>query len=344
MIVTQEQVDDAQVQFDEPEQRKELAGYLRRQVYEQVGAHGGLLAHTTGHALAVPGKLLRPQLLLDACEAAGGDPDRAFPAAAGTEYGHIASLIHDDIIDGDEQRRGQPALHVAYGVGAAILTGDLFIFQTFLNYTLCRDRGVSAERVLEAIRILSSTCIEVCEGQALEARIAGDLETDERTYLRMIRLKSASVCRAATQIGACLAEAPPEMVEALGTYGEKLGSAFQIIDDILAYEGRAFRLGKPLYSDLANGRVTLPIIYALQSGSPALRRRTARLFAEPHLDASERYRELAGLLASSGALARARASAEELIGQARSQLHRLPQSPARDRLEMLADLVLTRDH
>lgn len=341
MIVTQEQADDVQAQLDEQE---DLASYLRRQIYEQVGIHGGLLADTTAHALAVPGKLLRPRLLLDACEAAGGDPDRAFPAAAGTEYGHIASLIHDDIIDGDDRRRGQPALHVKYDVGGAILTGDLFIFQTFLSYTLCRDHGVSAERVVDAIRMLSSTCIEVCEGQALEARIAGNLDTEERTYLEMIRLKSASVCRAATQIGACLAEAPPEVVEALGAFGEKLGIAFQIIDDVLEYEGRSFRLGKPLHSDMANGRITLPIIFALGAGQAALRRRIAGLFAAARVDAPESYRDLAGLLTGSGALARARGCAEELIGQARDQLHRLPPSPARDRLETLADLVLTRDH
>ncbi len=104
----------------------------------------GLLAEARSHALSTPGKLLRPLLLLEACRAAGGDPDVAFPAAAGTEYGHVASLVHDDIIDGDLERCGQDTVHVKYNLAAAILTGDLLIFETFLSYTYCHERGVTA--------------------------------------------------------------------------------------------------------------------------------------------------------------------------------------------------------
>src|SRR6185437_5322174 len=122
-----------------PDDGERLASYLNRQMYDGVLSHGGLLARTTRHVLAAPGKLLRPRLLLDACRAAGGDPERVFPAAAGTEYGHIASLVHDDIIDGDAVRRGQESVHAKYSVPAAILTGDLLIFQTFLSYTYCHE-------------------------------------------------------------------------------------------------------------------------------------------------------------------------------------------------------------
>lgn len=321
-----------------------LADHLVRHIQDTLGAAPGLLAETSAYVLSSPGKLLRPQLLLDACRAAGGDPALAFPAAAGTEYGHIASLIHDDIIDGDAERRGQTALHVKYDLGTAILTGDFLIFQTFLSYTECLEQGVSAERVLAAIRTLSVTCLEMCQGQALEASIAGRLDTSEATYLEMIRLKTASLCRAAARIGALMGGAPEEAIEAVGLYGENLGLAFQIVDDLLCYEGHAARVGKPLGSDLHNGRVTLPVIYALEDGDDALRERVARLFAGGEGDEMAAHARLHDILRATGALERARGRAARYAARATASLDRLPSSESRERLRAVATTVLTRDH
>lgn len=332
------------IQAAYPDDEERLSSYLRRQMRDGILSHGGLLALTTSHVLAAPGKLMRPRLLLDACRAVGGDPERVFPAAAGTEYGHMASLIHDDIIDGDSERRGQEAVHAKYSVPAAILTGDLLIFQTFLSYTFCRDRGINAERVLTAIRLLSLTCIEVCEGQALEAGIAGHLDTPEATYLEMIRLKTASVWRASAEIGACLAGAAEDVVASLRSYGEQLGLAFQVIDDLLCYEGTSERLGKPSRSDLRNCRVTLPIIYAMQSADSATQRHISTLFANDLSDTERRHAALSRILLSVGALDRARQTAAYLISSAKRDLDRLPPTEASGRLQDLADLVLTRDH
>jgi geranylgeranyl diphosphate synthase, type I len=327
-----------------PDDRERLASYLNRQLCAGVLSRGGLLAQTTSHVLAAPGKLLRPRLLLDACRAVGGDPERVFPAAVGTEYGHIASLIHDDIIDGDGVRRGQESLHAKYSVPAAILTGDLLIFQTFLSYTMCHARGISAERVLTAIRLLSLTCIEVCDGQALEAEIVGRMDTTEATYLEMIRLKTAAVWRASAEIGACLAGASDEIVACLRAYGENLGLAFQVIDDILCYEGVSERMGKSPQSDLSNGRVTLPIIFALESADPATRRQIVFLFESGLPDAEDRHADLVRLVAATGALDRAHQTAVRLATSATRRLDQLPPSDAVARLRALADLVLSRDH
>ncbi|MDB5059620.1 MAG: hepT2 [Chloroflexi bacterium] len=321
-----------------------LTDYLDRHLANSLAAPSGVLAQAASHVLAAPGKLMRPRLLLDACLAAGGDPERALPAAAGTEYGHIASLIHDDIIDGDGERRGQETLHRKYSLPTAILTGDLFIFQTFLSYTHCHERGISAERVLTAINLLSRTCVEVCEGQALEAAMAGQLDTTEEAYLQMIRLKSASVCRAASEIGACLAEGPDEFIGALRAYGEHLGMAFQIIDDVLAYDGVPSLLGKPQHSDLSNGRVTIPIIYAIDAAGLAGRQQISALFWLARTDPDTSYAQLVKLLVTTHALERARQSAALCIEQAKRQLNYLPSSDARERLRALADLVVTRDH
>lgn len=326
------------------EEGARIADHLLRHIHETMGQMPGLLVETSEYVLSSPGKLLRPLLLLDACRAAGGDPALAFPAAAGTEYGHIASLIHDDIIDGDDERRGQQALHRKYSLGAAILTGDFLIFQTFLSYTECLDRGVSAERVLAAIRTLSTTCLEMCQGQAMEAALAGRLETTEESYLEMIRLKTASLCRAAARIGACLGGAPDEAIEAVGIYGENLGMAFQVIDDLLCYEGDSARVGKPLHSDLHNGRVTLPVIYAYQSAADALRQRLARLIASGGRDEVDSHAHVQYILRSTGALRQARALADLYTARATQSLDLLPYSASRERLRAVANLVLSRDH
>jgi geranylgeranyl diphosphate synthase type I len=304
----------------------------------------GLLGDTRRYALSTPGKMLRPLLLLEACRAAGGDPEKIFPAAAGTEYGHIASLIHDDIIDGDQSRRGQPTLHVKYNLASAIITGDLLIFETFFNYTQCYERGVRAEAVLAAIQVLSLTCIDVCRGQALEETIAGDLDTTEQTYLEMIRLKTAGVCRAAMRIGALLSDAPMPVIEALSAYGDSLGTAFQIIDDVLSYEGRPAVVGKSLKSDLRNRRVTLPVIYALQSEEPEIRQQIRTLFAAEREDASAGHDCLAHLLTTSRALDRARALAYRYTTLATQQLDLLSYSESRESLRALADIFMSRDH
>ncbi len=324
------------------DERTDLQEQLARHAQQILPGPAGLLAETRSYALSNSGKLLRPLLLLEACRAAGGDPDIVFPAAAGTESGHVASLIHDDIIDGDRERRGRETLHVKYDLAAAILTGDLLIFETFLSYTYCHDRGASAETVLSAIRTLSSTCIDVCRGQALEAAIAGDFETTEQTYFDMIGLKTASVCRAATRIGALLSDADDSVVEALSAYGDNLGVAFQIVDDVLSYAGRPAVVGKPLKSDLRNHRVTLPLIYALQQGGPSVRARIRALFAEA--DGAAAHDELTRILTSTHALERARACANEHTATAKARLDLLPYSESRERLRSLADIFLARDY
>ena len=325
------------------DERSRVLEYIVQHLHETLGESAGFLAQTTDYVLSAPGKLLRPLLLIDACKAAGGDPELVFPAAAGTEYGHIASLIHDDIIDGDLERRGQASLHAKYTLPVALLTGDYLIFQTFLCYTQCEDRGVSAERVLRAIRTLSKTCMEMCEGQALEAQVAGDLTTNEATYLELIRLKTATFCQSAAAIGACLGGADDNVVEALSNYGTNLGMAFQIMDDILSYDGSSFMLGKPLSSDMRNARVTLPVIYALES-DPAVQEQVRQLFGSDTAQQPDAHTQLVHILLATRALDRARAVAYKYTLKAKQHLDLLPYTESRERLRALADVFLTRDH
>lgn len=326
------------------DERAKILHFLATRLQETLGESAGFLAETTNYVLSSPGKLLRPLLLLDACRAAGGDPDHVFPAAAGTEYGHIASLVHDDIVDGDTQRRGQASLHARYDVATAVLTGDMLIFQTFLCYTDCEQLGVRAERVLAAIRALSVTCIDMCRGQAVESVIAGNLDTSAEEYLELIRLKTASFCQAASYIGASLAEASDDVVACLAEYGYNLGMAFQIMDDVLSYDGSALLLGKSLTSDMRNKRVTLPIIYALQTGGLPARRRIQEFFEADEAAVNEKYAKLARLLTETRAIDRARGHAYRYTVRAKQQLDCLDSSESRERLRSLADIFLTRDH
>jgi geranylgeranyl pyrophosphate synthase len=220
-----------------------------------------------GYALATPGKLFRPALLLESARVAGGDVAVVMPAAVGTECGHVASLIHDDIIDGDDMRRGREAVHRRFGVDAAIVAGDALIFDLFLCLAECRDHGAADDRIVAALKIAARSGIELCRGQALEADICERRILDADTYLRMVSMKTAALFRAACQGGAVLVGAPPKWVAALGDYGDHLGIAFQIQDDLLPYIADDAVTGKPALSDIRNGRLTLPIIVAYRDGS-----------------------------------------------------------------------------
>lgn len=325
------------------EERQNLVLYLVQNMEKVLSDDCGVLAEASLHVVSNPGKLLRPMLLLDACRAVGGDPAVAFPAAAGTEYGQIASLIHDDIIDGDDQRRGLETLHVKYNLATAILTGDLLLFQLFLSYTECAERGAKPENILQAIRILSKTCIEMCEGQALEATLIGKLDTSEETYLRMIELKTASVFGAAAKIGACLGDASPDTIEALGSYGSHLGMAFQIVDDLLSIQGDPEVVGKPLGSDLRNRRVTLPIIYALRSGDSDIRASLVEVISGNARNGKDPRENLLEIVQRSGGLDLAFQQAQHYIATATDSISFLPESKARTRLMGLADFFLSRD-
>lgn len=328
------------------DERTRLANLLKQHCHETIGDQGNQLEAAIQHALASPGKYVRSLLMLDSCRAVGGDPDVIFPAALGAEYGHMASLIHDDIMDGDTSRRGQDAAYIKYGMDTAVLAGDALIFLAYLGHIECHDRGVSAERTLAAIRTLSLTCIAMCRGQALESGATGKLDTTEEEYFEIIGAKTAAFCRSACEIGAILGGGSDADIDQLGLFGYHLGVAFQIVDDLLCYDASGANLGKSSLSDLRNQRVTLPIIYALRNSSPTQRARIATLFAPTSASDGallERYTELTGILCETHALDRARAIAQTHTQLARSSLDRLQPSEPRDRLGALATLLMVRD-
>lgn len=298
------------------------------------------LAAMCRHALLPTGKLVRPILLIEAGLAVGGQVRQLLPAAIGTEFGHVASLIHDDIIDGDETRRGRPSVHARYGVGNAIVAGDALFFALFRCLSECHSEGTAAERVVRALRVVSTVGVDLCRGQILEAAVTADLECTPEQYYRVIRSKTAALFRGSCACGAILGGGCEQDVAALSRYGENLGVAFQITDDLLPYTSDSARTGKPATSDLRNKRVTLPVIRARQLGGHGVRAEIDRLFSqrEPGADDLGRLRDL---VVATGAAEEALGAAKSHVEQAQESLHGLPDTLGRRNLARISDLAVS---
>jgi geranylgeranyl pyrophosphate synthase len=292
-------------------------------------------------ALLPSGKLIRPLLLLESAVAVGGDYEAVLPAAVGTELAHVGSLIHDDIIDEDVVRRGRAAVHARFGPHYAIVGGDSLFFALFEELGECRRRGVPDAAVADAMEILSRAGWHVTSGAMREVGLSGWVELaaedgpDVAGYVQMVRGKTAALMRAACQVGAVLGGGSREQADALAGYGEALGIAFQIRDDVLPYLGGEPRADKPAGSDLRNQRPALPLLLAARLGTAAQRRRLVEL-ARGGAEAGDGMRQL---VADTGALAEARTMAEDYLAECRRHLTVLPAGEHRDHLGQVADLV-----
>jgi geranylgeranyl diphosphate synthase type I len=212
-----------------------------------------------------PGKLLRPYLVLLACQAVGGRPEQALPLAAGIQFVHDFTLIHDDIQDVSATRRGRATVWSLWGIAHGITAGDsMFVLAHLAVHRLC-EAGVPAAVTLEVLRRFDETILAVCEGQYLDCSYEGNLDITEEDYLAMISRKTATLLGAATGLGALVGGADPTTVQALYDVGLNLGIAFQIQDDILGIWGDPVVTGKPNAADLYRRKVSLPIIRAIRN-------------------------------------------------------------------------------
>jgi octaprenyl-diphosphate synthase len=283
-----------------------------------------LLAKASGHIVCSGGKRLRPKIVLLAYRAVGGDnPSQAMPLAVAVELLHTASLVHDDINDHSELRRGQATINARWGNSLALLVGD-FVFVRLL--------GLLATCSPRAIQILGDCCTAVVEGETLQMLHRGDWNVTEALYLGIVHKKTASLFAACGELGAVAADGTEEQIAALAEYGENLGVAFQIQDDTLDLVGEREALGKPVSLDLEQGSVGLAAQYALEHEAGAVE----------VLRAGHRA-QVTRLLQESGALAYAAQRAGAFVERARSALAVLPDSQARDELRGLADYVVVRD-
>ncbi len=283
-----------------------------------------LLSTAGALLIGAGGKRLRPTVLLLAYRACGGqDIRQAVPLATAVELLHTASLVHDDINDQSELRRGQATVNARWGNSLALLVGD-FVFVRLLS--------LLAECGARAIRILGDCCTSIVEGETLQMLHRGDWHMDEALYLQIVRKKTASLFSACGQLGAVVAGATEEQIAALSSYGENLGIAFQIQDDTLDLVGEQENLGKPVYLDLEGGTASLAVLHALAHTK----------------DAAEILRtgdqaRVVRMLHQHGALDYAAQKARAFAEHAISALSVLPELEARSELRRLADYVVVRD-
>jgi geranylgeranyl pyrophosphate synthase len=297
---------------------------VERRMAELVADHGPLLARYAGDTIAAGGKRLRPLLV---CLAAGVPPpesDGLVRAAVSVELVHGATLVHDDVLDGSSLRRGRPTVVAAGGRRLATATGDLLFSRAFAELS----GGGSAE----AVRILSRASAELALGELMQRADAFNADLSVGRYLERCRLKTAVLFRAACELGALEAGTDPEV---LGLFGERIGLAFQILDDVLDVSGPPERTGKPRGADLLDGTATLPLIVARSRDSSLSKLRLSEL-----RDAADAAR-VCDLIAATGALSVARAQAHELVDKAKLALPALRERQ-RGALELVADGVVQR--
>ena len=301
----------------------------------RLGSDVALVRQVAEHIVAGGGKRLRPALVLLSAGAAGypgaTGGERHYEMAAVIEFIHTATLLHDDVVDASDRRRGRTTANAQFGNAAAVLVGD-FLYSRAFQMML----GANSMRVM---RVLADATNMIAEGEVLQLMNCHDPEVDEGRYLEVIRRKTAKLFEAAARLGAVLADAPPSVENGLAEYGMRLGTAFQLIDDVLDYSGDAAAIGKSLGDDLAEGKPTLPLIRAMASGSAADSEAVRRAIVDGGRDAFPRVLEA---VRATGALEYARGVAVREAEAARLALQALSASIYRDSLLELASFSVVR--
>jgi octaprenyl-diphosphate synthase len=292
-----------------------------------------LTAEVSGYVLRKKGKRLRPALVLLTSRLFRPDGEESVFLASLVELLHTASLIHDDIVDNADLRRGKESVHAKWGPNITVLLGD---------YLYIKSIGLSLEsRFQRVIRLLADVSARMIEGELDECARAGDLKITEGQYLEIVEAKTAVLFSACCRIGAILGLAAPEEEEAIAVYGLNLGKTFQIVDDLLDFTGDAQVLGKPTLSDLGEGRITLPLIRALGNGDGTGRQMIRELVGRKDISADER-RGLVERLGREGAFEYAAGRAREFAERSLEAVQGFPESAPRETLIRLALFSLLR--
>ncbi|MBR0471080.1 MAG: polyprenyl synthetase family protein [Methanosphaera sp.] len=296
------------------------------------------LRDASSHLIKAGGKKFRPALTILSCQAVGGNTEKALKAAAALELIHTFSLIHDDIMDNDDTRRGMKAVHKVWGEPLAILAGDTLFAKAYETIIKTADDNVGYERAIDALKVLVDSCIKICEGQALDMSFEDTFEVTQDEYMNMIYKKTGALITGATGAGAIIGGATSMQINALQEYGRNVGLAFQIQDDYIDLTGDE-SIGKPVGSDLVEGKKTVMVLYALEKASKEDHDRLIELL-EANDDSI--IPEAMSILEKYGAIQYARALAYDCVIKAKESLVVIPDSDAKDALMKLADFVYTR--
>ena len=308
---------------------KALDGEITRRMASNIP----LINQLGNHLIHSGGKRLRPLIVLLAARASGYEGPAATTLAAVIEFIHTATLLHDDVVDGSELRRGQTTANVLWGNEASVLVGDFLYSRAF---QMMVEMGNA--RVME---VLADTTNTIAEGEVLQLLNCNDPTITEEQYIVVISHKTAKLFEAAALTGAILAGVTSATEQALAGYGMHLGIAFQLIDDLLDYDADRAVLGKNVGDDLAEGKATLPLIHALRHGTPEQQELLARAVRDGGLSEIE---PVSAAIESTGSIAYTAAQAEREAQHARQALSTIPESPYKQALLDLAHFSVYRDH
>ncbi len=295
--------------------------------------HAPRIPEVTAHLVEAGGKRLRPMLTLAAARLCGYQGEHHVRLAATVEFIHTATLLHDDVVDESGQRRGRPTANLLWDNKSSVLVGDYLFSRSF---QLMVETG--SLRVLD---ILANASATIAEGEVLQMTAAQDLRTGEAVYLQIVRGKTAALFSAAMQVGGVIAKAPESQVQALFDYGDALGIAFQIADDLLDYQGDVKETGKNVGDDFRERKLTLPVIKAVVQATAEERTFWERTIEKGRQEDGDLEHALE-LMNNYGTFDATRADANAWAAKAKSSLESLPDGEIRTMLSDLADYVVSR--
>ncbi|ABL70123.1 polyprenyl synthetase family protein [Paracoccus denitrificans] len=315
----------------------ELAGDMDRVnalIRERMASrHAPRIPEVTAHLVEAGGKRLRPMLVLAAARLCGYAGESHILLAAAVEFIHTATLLHDDVVDESQQRRGRPTANLLWDNKSSVLVGDYLFARSF--------QLMADTESMQVMRILANASATIAEGEVLQLTAAQDVSTTEDTYIQIVRGKTAALFSAATEAGAVVAGADPAVQRALFDYGDALGIAFQIVDDLLDYGGSTSSIGKNVGDDFRERKLTLPVIKAIARADEVERAFWERTIGQGQQDEADLATALE-ILRRREALEAARADAIAWAQRAKAALQAAPDQPLRRILADLADFVVSR--
>lgn len=302
-------------------------------ILSKTGSDVQMIPEVAKHLIDSGGKRLRPMITLAAAQMCDYQGDGHVTLAASVEFMHTATLLHDDVVDESDMRRGKLAARMLWGNEASVLVGDFLLGQAF--------RMMVEVGSLEALDVLSHAATVIAEGEVLQLATAKNLETTEDDYLQVIRSKTAALFAAAAEVGPIIANESQAKSDGLRSYGNNLGLAFQLIDDALDYGGNARDLGKNTGDDFREGKVTLPVLLAYRRGDEKERAFWSRCVAQGAIEDGD-FEQSMELLASHDAILDTVARARHYAEMAKDALGTLPDSPHKDALIEVLDFCVSR--
>ncbi len=304
-------------------------------ILSRTGSQVTMIPEVANHLISSGGKRLRPMLTLATAELSGYAGDGHIKLAASVEFMHTATLLHDDVVDESDMRRGRIAARIKWGNEASVLVGDFLLGQAFKMMV-----EVSSLRALD---ILSSAATVIAEGEVMQLAAAKNMETNEDEYLGIIRSKTAELFAAACEVGPVIAERPKAEAAACRSYGMNLGIAFQLVDDALDYGGTSAKLGKNVGDDFREGKITLPVVLSYRRGSDAERAFWKRTLERGEIEDAD-LEEAVAIMRRHRALEDTIERARHYGAMARDALALFPKSPMKQALLDTVEFCIARAH